>query len=243
MAHTSRCGGAKTIRCRCSCEKILHAGGLGILGLNSHSVDPQGVSAPEDSPERTLDLRRKAMKEAQDQINTWLAGALMDPPATVAAATSQAMDQIRDVVGGAVSNTLNRQGHKVDLAGHDLCDFLAALACAMIEFKKELDRYSEYMVKLIKDSRLRNKYPRISDEAVTLAAKAAIAALMKLPVLNEFEKYLRVTQLLAVGLCPTPKTHTEVASCCLNPLAGTILSKITTQGLMTVLPQVLLSGT
>jgi hypothetical protein len=212
MAHTSRCGGAKAVRCRCSCEKILHAGGLGTLGLNSHSAGPIADSAP-GGTERALDLRSKAMKQAEDQINSWLTGALLDPPVTVAAAASQAMDQIRDLVGGAVSNTLNRQGHKVSLAGHDLCDFLAALACAMIEFKKELGRYSDYMVKLIKDSRLRNRYPRISDEAVTLAAKAAVAALMKLPILNELEKYLRLTQLLAVGLCPTPKTHTEVASC------------------------------
>jgi hypothetical protein len=93
------------------------------------------------------------MARIEDEITSWLADALLDPN-SVQAATSRALDQVDDLVGGAIVNTLNRNDHVVSRAGHELCDFLAALACAMKKFKDELDRYPDYMVKIIQRSRL-----------------------------------------------------------------------------------------
>jgi hypothetical protein len=142
MAHTSRCGGAKAIRCTCSCDKLLHGGGLGRLGISSHSTGRVARPVPEANTERPWDGRNKAVALVEDEITTWLAGALQDPR-SVQAATSRALDQVDDLVGGAIVNTLTRNDHRVSRAGHELCDFLAALACAMKKFKDELDRYPD----------------------------------------------------------------------------------------------------
>ena len=248
MAHTSRCSGAKKIRCRCSCDSLLHGGGMGRLGLSSHRTGrvahpvPVTVPGPSEVRDRTPDRRRRAMKRAEDEINDWLAGAILNPT-SLAAATSLAMDQIDDLVGGAVANELTKNGYQVGNGSHNLCDFLAALACAMLKFEKALNRYPEYMVKVIRKSRLHDRRPRIRDEVVLLTAKAALAALMKLPVVQHLKSYRLATQILAVGVCPSPETHEEVVVCCIKPLDKDIVSEVTKQQLRAVLPRGWMNGT
>src|ERR1700733_14430135 len=147
MAHTSRCAAARTSRCNCCCNYLLHgglAGGLFWVGVSSvRWTDP---SARGKTTKRQSGRRHSVMSRAKDEITDWLGALAAAPSPSVATATSQALDVLSDTVATAIVNALYRSGYHWSQADHVLCDFLAATACAMHKFEDQFQSQVEHIV-------------------------------------------------------------------------------------------------
>src|ERR1035438_8631662 len=151
MAHTSRGRGARTDRCNCCCCGLLHGGGLG-LGLSwaySSRTNGDGSTAQEDTPRRPTNTRRSVMGKVATKIKDWLVGVAAGPPTSAAAPTSQAVDAASNAVASAIVNVLKRNGYSWSRSDHVLCDFLAAAACAMQEFRDQFQRHVAHIVSTV----------------------------------------------------------------------------------------------
>ena len=177
------------------------------------------------------------MGRAIDEIADWLTGVAADPPTTVTAATSQAIDAISGAVASAIVNALNRNGYRWSDADHVLCDFLAATACAMQKFRDQFQRYVEHMVSAILAARRGQKRRVIPESVARVAAQAAVNALTKLSPAREFDDLLRAMRIMAIATCPAPERHKAVASCCLKPMETFVLSSVMRQELTRALPR------
>jgi hypothetical protein len=238
MAHTSRCSGARTDRCNCCCCHLLHGGSLGsgMSWAGSRSSSLVGSPGRGGTHRRVSGRRRTAMGKATDEIKGWLTGVAADPPSTVAAATSQAVDALCDKVASAIVNTLHRKGPRWSDADHVLCDFLAAAAHAMEKFRDQFQHYVEHIVATVLASRRGQKRQAIPEPVARVAAQAAVNALMKLTPAREFDDLLRAMRILAVATCPAPEQHRSVAIYCLAPLETGVLSSAMKQELTRALP-------
>lgn len=239
MAHTSRCGGARTDRCNCCCCGLLHGGGLGsgLSWASARGTGPAGSPVRRGTSRRVSGRSRTAMGKAIDEIEGWLTGVAADPPTTVTAATSQAIDAVSGVVASAIVNALNRNGYRWSHADHVLCEFLAATACAMQKFRDQFQRYVEHMVSAILAARRGQKRRVIPEPVARAAAQAAVNALMKLSPAREFDDLLRAMRIMAIATCPAPERHKAVASCCLKPMETFVLSSVMKQELTRTLPR------
>jgi hypothetical protein len=122
-----------------------------------------------------------------------------------------------------------------------LCDFLAAIACAMQRFQNRVQRNVRYIVSAILKSRKKGKRPIIPKPVVSIAAKAGVDALTNLlenlPPARQFNDVLRAIRILAISVCPAPEQHETVALCCLSPLEVYVLSGAIKQELKDELPR------
>jgi len=160
-----------------------------------------------------------------------------DPPTTINAATSQAIDALSNAVASAIVNALNRNGYRWSHADHVLCDFLASAACAMQKFRDQFQHHVEYIVSAVLSSRRWQKRRVIPEPIVRVAAQAAVNALTTLSPAREFDDVLRAMRILAIATCPAPEHHKTVASCCLKPMETFVLSSVTKQELTRALPR------
>lgn len=147
MAHTSRCSGAKTNRCKCSCNGTLHGGSAGFVqvAVASPATHPASSSDSRLVGRRGRNRRSKVMVRAAAELESWLAAAAASPPDSVAAITVQTIGMVSDAVANAVIDALNRNGYHWTAADHVVCDFLAAAARAMQELQDQFDRAVELM--------------------------------------------------------------------------------------------------
>ena len=239
MAHTSRCSGAKTNRCKCSCNGELHGGSTTLVRIAVTSPVTRRTSFSDLRPasRRTGNKRSSAMARAKAELESWLATAAASPPDSVSAVTEQTVGMVSAAVANAVVDALNRNGYHWTDADHVVCDFLAAAARAMQELQDQLDRAVAHMVSAVLAARRREHRPVIPGPLATVAAQAAVNALTKLSVTRQFDDLLRATRILAVMMCPDPAHHRAVMLYCLSPLEKDILSDATRQALTDSLPR------
>jgi hypothetical protein len=93
------------------------------------------------------------------------------------------------------------------------------------------------MVSAVLTARRREHRPVIPEPLATVAAHAAVNALMKLSAIRQFDDMLRATRILAIMTCPAPEQHRAVALYCMNPLGKEILSDAIRQELTASLPR------
>jgi hypothetical protein len=238
MAHTSRCSGAKTNRCNCSCNGELHGGSTTLARVAVTSPVAQRTNPPDLlAAGRTRNKRSRAVARAKADLESWLAAAAASPPDSVSAVTEQTVGMVSDAVANAVVDALNRHGYHWTDGDHVLCDFLAAAARAMQELQDQLDRAVAHMVSAILASRGRDHRAVIPEPLATVAAQAAVNALTQLSVIRQFDDLLRATRILAVMVCPAPEHHRAVVLYCLSPLVKGILSDTTRQVLTDSMPR------
>jgi hypothetical protein len=239
MAHNSRCSGAKTNRCSCSCNGELHGGATSLVHVAVSSPVAQRTRSSDLLPagNRATNKRARAMVRAKADVESWLAAATASPPDSVSAVTAQTVGMVSDAVANAVVDALNQNGYHRTAGDHVVCDFLAAAARAMQELQDQFDRAVAHMVSAILASRRRDHRPIIPGPLATVAAQAAVNALAKLSVTQHFDDLLRATRLLGVMMCPAPEHHRAVVLYCLSPLEKGILSDATRQALTDSLPR------
>lgn len=238
MAHTSRCSNARTDRCNCSCNGTLHGGSTSLARITGTcQIASSGASFDRRSTVARRGKRHAAMSRAKTEIENWLAAAAASPPDSVLAVTEQTIGMISDAVAGAVVNVLKRNGYQWTAADHVVCEFLAAAAHAMQEVQDRLEQAVAHMVSAVLTAREREHRPLIPEPLATVAAQAAVNALMKLSAVRQFDDLLRATRILAIMTCPAPEDHRAVVLYCLNPLRKDILSHAISQELTDSLPK------
>jgi hypothetical protein len=224
MTHTGRCSGAKTDRCKCSCNGALH-GGSAVVATTWLVTQPGRTE------------HHSAMSRAQSEIRDWLAGAIADPPGSATAVTEQAIGAISDSVASAIVDALNSGGYRRSAGDHVLCDFLAAAACMMQKFQDQFERGVAHMVSAVLTSRAVARRSEIPKPLAELAAQAAVDALMNLSPARHFDDLLRAVRISAISFCPDPTHHDAVVRCCLSPLEKGVLSDAVRQELTDSLPR------
>jgi hypothetical protein len=238
MAHTSRCSGAMTNRCNCSCNGTLHGGGTSLARVAMTSPVVRRATSPALRPAgKRASKRVNARSQAKAELQSWLASAAANPPDSFSAVTAQTVDMVSNAVANAVVDALHRNGYDWSEAHHVVCAFLAAIARAMQEFQDQLDRAVERIVSLVLTSRRREHRPVIPEPLAKVAAQAAVNALSRLSAVRNFDDLLRATRILAVTKCPAPQHHRAVVRYCLNPLEKEVLSDVTRQALTDSLPR------
>jgi hypothetical protein len=239
VAHTSRCSGAQTNRCHCSCNGEFHGGSTCLVRVAATSLVARraGSSDLQPASKRTRNKRSRAMARAKIELERWLAAAAASPPGSVLAVTEQTVGMVSDAVANAVVDALNRNGYDWTDPDHVVCDFLAAGARAMQELQDQFDRAVARMVSAILTSGRKEHRSVIPESLATVAAQAAVNALTKLSAVRQFDDLLRATRILAVMTCPAPEHHRAVVLYCLNPLEKDILSDATRQALTDSLPR------
>jgi len=184
--------------------------------------------------------QRTAIERAKDQITDWLAGTIVDFPAAdvTIAATNAAMEAVSGDIANAITGMLNGNGYSdPSHASHMLCDFLAAIACAMQRFRDQFQHHVADIVRATLKSRIRGNRTVIPGPVATVAAQAAVNVIMKLPPVHHFDDVLRAIRLLAISVCPAPEKHKAVVQCCLSPLEVWVLSGAINQDLRNELPR------
>jgi hypothetical protein len=137
----------------------------------------------------------------------------------------------------SVFDGTNAEQAKRQLINHFWCDLFVALAQAVDEFNKELNKIPEYVKKLILKSTKQGERSLVTKFAVGFVVDRAWAALTKLPIFNVLPAadILRALRILAMLACPAPEDHQEVREDCIKPLGKEILSSETTDRLKAVL--------
>jgi hypothetical protein len=239
MAHTSRCSNARTDRCNCSCNGTLHGGSTSLAPITSipQVVSRIGSSDLRSTGTQSTKKRGTAMNRAGTELQSWLSAAAESPPDSVSAVTEQTVGMISDAVARAVVDALDRDGYQWTDADHVVCDFLAAAARAMHEVQDQFEQAVANVVSTILTARQREHRPVIPKPLVTVAAQAAVNALMKLSAVRQFDDLLRATRILAIMACPAPEYHRAVVLYCLSPLGKDILSDAMRQELTDSLPR------
>jgi hypothetical protein len=235
MAHTSRCSGAKTNRCHCSCNGKLHGGSASQVRVAVTSPVVRRTSSTDLSPAGapTLSKRSMAMTRAKADLQSWLAAASASPPDSPRVATAQTINMVSD----SVVDALNGHGYHWTDGDHVVCDFLAAAAHAMQDLQDQFNRAVTHTVSAILASRRREHRQAIPKPLATVAVQAAVNALTQLSAVRHFDDLLRATRILAVMTCPAPEHHRAVVLYCLSPLEKGILSDATRRALTDALPR------
>ena len=237
MAHTSRCGSARTDpkKCRCSCGGDAHGGGAfgsintasgptaAVRTLTRDEVDSRETTTSKSSPSKGGKDRTVI-----DQIVDWL---------TANPTVKDQVDSIAEIVGAQSVKAFNQYGHATSWPqlklNHFLCGLLASLACAIDEFKQQLDRVPDRVISLILGSR---NGLTLDAVAVRVAVHAAWRLISQLPVFGQVDNLLRATRIAAVLTCPDPDAHEEVLRYCLCPLGGNVISEVTEEEIRDHLP-------
>ena len=198
------------------------------------------ASRREAAEKARQERRRAAIERAKEQINDWLATTIVDFPAAgiAAAATNAAMEAVSNDIANAIMDALSRNGYSnPSRISHMLCDFLAAIACAMQTFRDQFQYHVADIVKTILKSRKKAGRPVIPGLVAAVAARAAVNVIMKLPPAHHFDDLLRAIRFLTISACPAPQDHEAVARCCLSPLEVWVLSDAIKQELRDELPR------
>jgi hypothetical protein len=234
MAHTGRCAGAKTDvrKCRCSCGGLLHGGADGtptFAGASPSWSTGSGAARGEGSapiisgpPEA-----RSPIDEALSEIADWLA---KNP------SVKEQAEAIADIVGEQAVKVLTEHGYALTrrelTSSHFICAVLAAIARAIDEFQKQLDKVPDRVISLIT-----GRGSVFGDVAVHVTVRYSWRAISGLPIFGQVSTLLRATRIAAILTCPALDQHAEVVRFCLYPLAEELISAATLQRLREFLPQ------
>lgn len=241
MAHTTRCGRAKTARsrCKCSCNGDLH--GPRADGARSASATIAGDQAVATnfypSKVHARNRRGKVMSRAEAELDGWLATALASPPDNSTAVIAQTVDMVSDSVASAVIDVLSHNGYDVQGVGHIVCGFLAAAVRTMQQFQDKFNHAVTQMVSTILESRKRDHHVAIPEPLVKIAAQATVNVLTELSISQHFDNLIRAVRIAAVMMCPAPEQHEVVVRYCLSPLENDVLSDGVKQDLTSSLPK------
>ena len=142
MAHTSRCGSARTDakKCRCSCGGNAHGGGaFGSINTASGPTATVRTLTRDEVDSRETISKGYPSKGGKDrtvieEIVDWLAA---NPT------VKDQVDSIAEIVGAQSVKAFNQYGHATSRprlrVSHLLCGLLANLARAIDEFKQQLE--------------------------------------------------------------------------------------------------------
>jgi len=186
-----------------------------------------GTSDPRPAGKRVSGKRNRPPTWAKAELESWLAAAVASPPDSISAVTAQTVDTVGEAVADAVIDALHQNGYRWSDADHVVCAFLAATARAMQELQGQFDRAVERIVSLVLASRRRDHRLEIPEPVAKVAAQAAVNALSRLSVIQNFDDLLRATRILAVMKYPAPQHHRAVVRYCLRPLEKEVLSEVT----------------
>lgn len=177
-------------------------------------------SAPPSWVGQMRPSRAAVLRDAQEQLGDFLDAVVNAAPVNSAATLVSAADiDVADKVAEAITTTLQGSGcPRGKWRSHLLCGALAAVAHAM-KAGESLARTA--ITKSVTAALISFGVPRL---VARLAARAAVATLMKLATIRHWEDVRRAVQLLAVSLCPDVAAHPEVEQYCLQPLASEQLS-------------------
>lgn len=235
MAHTSRCGSAKTDsrKCRCSCNGSAHGGGTSGIGLAS------GPTAQVAALTSVRVGRREATSKSSwsetghgrnviEQISDWL-----EANPTV----NDQVSSIAEIVGDESVKAFDRYGQATSRTqlrlNHFLCGLLADFVRAINEFKQQLDRVPDRVIALILRG---NSGLTLESAAARVAVNAAWRLITQLPVFGQIDNLLRAVRVAGVMTCPDPDAHEEVLRYCLYPLGGNVISEVTKEEIRDHLP-------
>ena len=257
MAHTASCGNATTRTCRCGgCAGSRH-GWTGALMLaqpamasaraaNHRSAERAWTDAtkPRTSPRPTQKRARAAVDGAKDDIEDWLAAALIDPPVV----TRQLVSDVGDVVATDVFDALcealgskNSNKIRAELAEkHLFCTLLAEIACSMQKVQGEIDRATKQISAALLSYYVGRKNIEISPFVANVMTDAAAKGIGKViaaaPAARSFHDLQRAVRILALMTCPAPEKHEAVVRCALKPLGQPIVSELVQERLKTAMP-------
>lgn len=236
MAHTGRCAGAKTDvrKCRCSCGGLLHGGADGtpaFAGASpSWSTDSSAARGEGSTPIISEPSEaRSPIDEALSEIADWLA---KNP------SVKEQAEAIADIIGEQAVKVLTEHGYALTrrelTSSHFICAVLAAIARAIDEFQKQLDKVPDRVISLITGA---GSDSALKDIAVHVIVRSSWRAISGLPIFSQVSTLLRATRIAAILTCPAPDQHAEVVRYCLYPLAEELISAATLQRLREFLPQ------
>ena len=240
MAHTGRCAGAKTDlrKCRCSCGGLLRGGADGTLAFAGASrswgtspstrLDRSNASTiPGPSEERS------PIDEALSEIVDWL---VKNP------SVKEQAEAIADIVGEQTVKVLTEHNYALTrrelTSSHVICAILAAIAHAIDELQKQLDKVPDRVISLIASA---GSGSVLSDVAMRVIVRSSWRAISGLPIFGQVSTLLRATRIAAILTCPALDQHADVVRFCLYPLAKELISAATLQKLRESLPREWLS--
>ena len=236
MAHTSRCGSAKTDpkKCRCSCGGGAHGGGpFGSINTASNPIANVRTLTRGEVDSRETISKSSPSKSGKDrtvieEIVDWL---------TANPTVKDQVDSIAEIVGDQSVKVFNQYGHATSRpqlrSSHFLCGLLANLARAIDEFKRQLDRVPDRVISLILGGRSGLTLDAV---AVRVAVHEGWRLITQLSVFGQVDNLLRATRIAAVMTCPDPGAHEEVLRYCLYPLGGNVISEVTEEEIRDHLP-------
>jgi hypothetical protein len=236
MAHTGRCAGAKTDvrKCRCSCGGLLHGGtdGASTFAGASPSWSTGSSAGPDEGSVPIIpgpSEARSPIDEALSEIADWLA---KNP------SVKEQAEAIADIVGEQAVKVLTEYGYALTrrelTSSHFICTILAAIARAIGEFQKQLDKVPDRVISLITGMVSGSV---LSDIAVRVIVRSSWRAISELPIFGQVSVLLRVARIAAILTCPALDQHTEVVRFCLYPLAKGIISAAMLRKLREFFPQ------
>jgi hypothetical protein len=199
----------------------------GKASRSSASATTVGGSASQGFPSQIRRTRAVVLRDAEEQLGELLDSLVEAAPVDSVAILTSAIDaDAAQQIADAITASLEANGWpRSKWESHLLCSVLAAIAQAM--------EASEDLAKTVVNQALTMalKSSGAPEPVASLAARAAVDALMKLSPVRHWEDMRRGVQLLAVSLCPKVGDHPEVEQYCLRPLASELLSDVLQQEL------------
>jgi hypothetical protein len=252
MAHGRGCAEAKQHKCECAgCGGSEH-GWSGRLALARESAEGRAAfrARADEAWARASKRKTTTPSGAKQAAGTDTAVAdVVDWLAENRYAIDE-VQQIGDALTGTVIGELDqslgpvtRNRRMKAMTDHFWCDLLAAFACAISEFKQQIDKIPDRVTSAILESRDTDHRSIVEDIIVRLAVSATWKAIHKLSFFDQLDHLIRATRILGVLICKAPEQHPAVARCCLKPLTGGVISAATTERLMEIFPPDWLSDT
>lgn len=253
MAHTRGCAEAKRHKCECAgCGGSEH-GWTGRLALARGSAEERAAFRAQADHAWARASKRKTRTPSAAKQAAGTDTAVADVVDWLAK-NPYAIDNVQEI-GNALTDTVikeldrslgqaARQSRMEAMTDHFWCDLLAALACAISEFKKQLDRIPERVTSAVLESRdADHRRSIIEDIVVRYAVRTTWKAIQKLSFFDQIDNLIRATRILGILICKAPEQHPAVARCCLAPLTGGVISAATKERLMEIFPPDWLSET
>src|ERR1700730_15626243 len=181
MAHTGRCAGAKTEvrKCRCSCGGLLHGGtgGASTFAGASPSWRTGSSAGPDEGSVPIISgpsEARSPIDEALSEIVDWL----VKTPSV-----KEQAEAIADIVGEQTVKVLTEHGYALTrrelTSSHFICAILAAIAPAIDELQKQLDKVPDRVISLIASA---GSGSVLRDVAVRVIVRSSWRAISGLPI-------------------------------------------------------------
>jgi hypothetical protein len=166
--------------------------------------------------------RSAARRDVQGQLDDLVDAVLDAVPVGALLGLVSAVDaDVASQVADAITGALQAHGYpRRNWPDHLLCGALAAAAKAM---QAGEDLAKTAVAEAVESALGAAGAPPL---AASLAARAAVGALMRLTPARHWEDLQRALRLLAVTTCPRIAEHPEVERACLRPLEAEFLSGV-----------------